>query len=646
MVDDPPEPMKFGAPEDAPVLAVFARVRAPGLPPGLEARVEAAVAAPPPSDPLARLFFAHGDEAWSFLLAATGATDVARAALEDALFRVHRRLTHRKHAGDELDGPALDGAPGQALVLGCARESAADAWDVLKKNGREPPAEPQAVGDVTPRVCPGAPELLARVLERAEKERAHLKGVKDLSVKIALACTYCHAALSRGDAVYCASCLAPHHDECFREHGRCTAPGCGERLVVRAGVPAPYHRPRRRRPFIIGFGLVAALSGAALLGTAAVRLGPSKVTEAPSDEALLRAARDEAWARAAKIEAEAAQVKEKLAYVERESRTRHEQLGEAITRLEVEKLRAQIAQEQLGEADGALSERYARDIQAKQREIDDLRSQKSELQDRTIELARRFDSEKQRLQQEKEALARAVVSKERLPAEMWATIAELARDRAYVTPARAKTNGEFELAAMFGELETRAGEGDLMQLVVLVDAARKTLERARGQLSTDELREWTSRLEALEAALVELERRELLTTGISDLQALETATQEQDWEEAEACAERLERRLAHIARSKSDEARAAGKDLARLVGPAARGMRAEKALAGVAARVGRIERRADGVAVVFVDAAELEARDPVPGTKPEVIVVSIDAAQGQALFAAESRKRLVSARPR
>jgi len=571
--------------------------------------------------------------------AATGATDVARGALEDALFRVHRRLAHKKHAGDELDGPALDGAPGQALVLGCARESAADAWDVLKKIGREPPAMD---GEVTPRPCPGAREILARVLERAERERAHLKGVKDLSVKIAVACTYCHAALSRGEAVYCASCLAPHHDECFREHGRCTAPGCGEKLVVRASAPTPYHRPRRRRPFIIGFGLVAALSTAALLGAAAIRVGPdSKLAAGYSDEEVLRAARDEAWARAAKIEREAEETRQKLERLEREARVRETKLDAEIDRLERDKL---LAEEKVREADGGLRERLVRDMEAKQREIDDLRRERNDLQDSNIELARRFDIEKRRLQEEKEALLEASASRDRLPAEMWATIAELARNRSYVTPAKARTNGELDLAAMLVEVEARAKEGDLTQLVVVIAATRTTLERARATLSADELGEWTARLEDIEAALVELERRDLITFGLEDLQALEAATQRQEWEEAEACAARLEGRLANIARSKSDEARAAGKDLARLVGPAARGMRAERALAGVALRVGRIERRPDGVAVVFVDAAELAAHDPVPGTKPEVIVVSIDIEQGQVLLATENRKRIVSAK--
>ena len=97
--------------------------------------------------------------------------------------------------------------------------------------------------------------------------------------------------------------------------------------------------------------------------------------------------------------------------------------------------------------------------------------------------------------------------------------------------------------------------------------------------------------------LDELERRDLLSSGLQDLQTLEGATQRQAWEEAEACATRLEARLAQTSQSHSSEARAAATHLARLAGPAMRGMRAERTLAGVAARVGRIVRRPDGVAV-------------------------------------------------
>jgi hypothetical protein len=61
-------------------------------------------------------------------------------------------------------------------------------------------------------------------------------------------CTYCHDGIERGDAVHCASCLAPHHAECHGGHGRCAAPGCDD---PRALVPDPDGRPARA---VIGTG--------------------------------------------------------------------------------------------------------------------------------------------------------------------------------------------------------------------------------------------------------------------------------------------------------------------------------------------------------------------------------------------------------
>ena len=53
----------------------------------------------------------------------------------------------------------------------------------------------------------------------------------DAAPRVSLSCTYCHDGLrtSGGQAVaYCASCLAPHHLDCFEDHARCSAPGCAE----------------------------------------------------------------------------------------------------------------------------------------------------------------------------------------------------------------------------------------------------------------------------------------------------------------------------------------------------------------------------------------------------------------------------------
>jgi SAF domain-containing protein len=54
---------------------------------------------------------------------------------------------------------------------------------------------------------------------------------EDEAPRVSLSCTYCHDSLnpSAGQALaYCASCLAPHHRDCFEGHARCSAPGCAE----------------------------------------------------------------------------------------------------------------------------------------------------------------------------------------------------------------------------------------------------------------------------------------------------------------------------------------------------------------------------------------------------------------------------------
>jgi hypothetical protein len=45
---------------------------------------------------------------------------------------------------------------------------------------------------------------------------------------VTVRCTYCHGGLTRDEAVFCASWLAPHHGDCHSEHGHCAGPGCQE----------------------------------------------------------------------------------------------------------------------------------------------------------------------------------------------------------------------------------------------------------------------------------------------------------------------------------------------------------------------------------------------------------------------------------
>ncbi len=78
-----------------------------------------------------------------------------------------------------------------------------------------------------------------------------------------MGCTYCKDTLAREEAVYCAACLAAHHRDCFEEHGRCTAPGCGETRFVESRVSARRPRWRWRRPPRV---VALAVLGAALVG--------------------------------------------------------------------------------------------------------------------------------------------------------------------------------------------------------------------------------------------------------------------------------------------------------------------------------------------------------------------------------------------
>lgn len=96
--------------------------------------------------------------------------------------------------------------------------------------------------------------------ERAEESRS-------IAIEISLSCRYCHDGLNREEACYCASCLAPHHIDCFRTHGRCTALGCDETFTVSPDQRfAPPPRKRRRFGLIFGALLTGAVGAAAYAG--------------------------------------------------------------------------------------------------------------------------------------------------------------------------------------------------------------------------------------------------------------------------------------------------------------------------------------------------------------------------------------------
>lgn len=83
--------------------------------------------------------------------------------------------------------------------------------------------------------------------------------IEAVARRISLACSYCHAAATRAELVYCATCLGPHHEECFRTHGRCSLAGCQETETVRPTPRTP--QPQRSRPL----GKVLLLAAAVLV---------------------------------------------------------------------------------------------------------------------------------------------------------------------------------------------------------------------------------------------------------------------------------------------------------------------------------------------------------------------------------------------
>lgn len=66
-------------------------------------------------------------------------------------------------------------------------------------------------------------------------------------LRVVLRCTYCRDALGQREAVYCALCLAPHHRDCQRTHGRCAAPGCACPATVRPRSTSERQRAVRPR---------------------------------------------------------------------------------------------------------------------------------------------------------------------------------------------------------------------------------------------------------------------------------------------------------------------------------------------------------------------------------------------------------------
>jgi len=148
-----------------------------------------------------------------------------------------------------------------------------------------------------------------KIQDQLRHKRAGSEPAQPLSPDdvILVSCSYCRDGLERGATVYCASCLAPHHGDCFREHGRCSVMGCGETQIVRAtghrdepAEPAEPRAPRRPRRWrrragwglvVLAGGAVAAYSGsdafvAQVSGVPAETPSPREAAPAQPDDAL------------------------------------------------------------------------------------------------------------------------------------------------------------------------------------------------------------------------------------------------------------------------------------------------------------------------------------------------------------------------
>lgn len=90
-------------------------------------------------------------------------------------------------------------------------------------------------------------------------------------LRVVLRCTYCKDAVGQREAVFCSLCLAPHHDDCRRAHGRCAAPGCTCPATVRPRSTS--ERRRALRPRLPAGPRAALVSLPALLGIVAASAG-------------------------------------------------------------------------------------------------------------------------------------------------------------------------------------------------------------------------------------------------------------------------------------------------------------------------------------------------------------------------------------
>lgn len=223
---------------------------------------------------------------------------------------------------DGLDGDELHDVEEHLASCSSCRERAG-AIDAAFEALREPPASAGASSAKA-----SDDPVWARIAEALDEPAASPAGAPAPApaISIALVCSFCRGAIARHEAAYCASCLAPHHGECFREHGRCSTFGCEETRTVRPADSGRQASPSRLSR--LGPGLVVTLLLGA--GAAAVAVVGMQDELFPARAARLREER-------ARREAERAESEAAL----REERARYEKLQDETTagmrQLEAEK---------------------------------------------------------------------------------------------------------------------------------------------------------------------------------------------------------------------------------------------------------------------------------------------------------------------
>ncbi|MDF1665014.1 MAG: tetratricopeptide repeat protein [Planctomycetota bacterium] len=109
-------------------------------------------------------------------------------------------------------------------------------------------------------------------------------------VSITVACAYCKGSLEPGKSCYCAACLAPHHEDCFADYGRCSS--CKEVEFVRpkkseAIELVPMGRRRRSSGFLFGL-MIGSVSVAAAVTLTFQLWSSPKALEAPQPRLSMR----------------------------------------------------------------------------------------------------------------------------------------------------------------------------------------------------------------------------------------------------------------------------------------------------------------------------------------------------------------------